>query len=453
VSPQVVVVGGGLAGITAALDCADAGADVTLLESRPRLGGATWSFQRDGAWFDNGQHVFLRCCREYLAFLDRLGVSDLVQLQDRLDLPVVSPVRGTARLCRSALPAPAHLAAALAGYRHLSWPERAKVGIAALALRRLDPAAPALDEQTFAAWLAAHRQSPGAIERLWDVICLPTVNLHATDASLALAAKVFRTGLLDDAGGADIGWSRVPLGALHGDAAERALAARGVEVVTHARVAAVRPQGPGGSIAIESDRNVVHADAAVVAVPNTVAARIVPDAAAPGGPSRWAALGSSPIVNVHVVYDRRVTDLTCAAVLDSPVQFVFDRTEQSGIRRGQCLGVSLSAAEGMIGARADALVARFTDELAKLFPVARRATVVQAVVTREHHATFRGVPGTGVLRPGARTAVPGLVLAGAWTATGWPATMEGAVRSGHTAARQALVEVDHGRPVPQEVVA
>jgi squalene-associated FAD-dependent desaturase len=455
----VVVVGGGLAGITAALDCADAGAAVTLLESRSRLGGATWSFQRDGVWFDNGQHVFLRCCDEYRALLERLGVAGDVHLQDRFDLPVLRPHARAARLRRNRLPAPAHLVPSLLAYRHLSWHERATAGRAALAMRRLDPADAALDEQTFGSWLAAHGQSPASVARLWDLICVPTLNLPAAEASLALAAKVFRTGLLDDASGSDLGWARVPLGALHADAATRALAERGVDVVPRVHALEVSRRRGTTGFAVRTERGAWHADAAVVAVPNRVAAQLVPEAAAPGAPRGWAALGASPIVNVQVVYDRRVTDLPCAAAVDSPVQFVFDRTEPAGLRRGQSLGVSISAADAIVGVRADALIARFTAELATLFPAARRANVLDAVVTREQAATFRGVPGTARLRPRAQTAWPGLALAGAWTATGWPATMEGAVRSGHAASRVALLEAGGARrgvdadEDPEEVVA
>ncbi|HEX7094855.1 MAG TPA: FAD-dependent oxidoreductase, partial [Acidimicrobiales bacterium] len=269
-APTVAVVGGGLAGITAALDAADGGARVVLFERRRHLGGATWSFRRNGAWFDNGQHVFLRCCTEYRALLSRLGVDDQVQLQPRMDVPVLSPDGTTSRLRRDPLPTPLHLARSLLAYRHLRLRERLRLAGPALALQRVDLDDPDLDRRAFGKWLAAHGQSPRSVTALWDLICLPTVNLHADDASLALAAKVFQTGLLTEPGGADIGWSRVPLGRLHGDAAAKALATRGVEVRTGARVSAVDRGGDGFVVRGESD---VRADAVVLAVPHTDVAR------------------------------------------------------------------------------------------------------------------------------------------------------------------------------------
>ena len=167
---RVAIVGGGLAGITAALDCAAAGARVTLLEVRPQLGGAAYSFERDGLRLDNGQHVFLRCCTAYTALLDRLGSRALTTMQPRLDIPVLAPGGRVARLRRSGLPAPLHLGGALARYSHLTPADRARAVRAALALRRLDPEDPRLDQRTFGAWLSEHGQRPAAVEALWDLI-------------------------------------------------------------------------------------------------------------------------------------------------------------------------------------------------------------------------------------------------------------------------------------------
>jgi uncharacterized protein with NAD-binding domain and iron-sulfur cluster len=154
------------------------------------------------------------------------------------------------------------------------------------------------------------------------------------------------------------------------------------------------------------------------------------------------------VVDVHLVLDRRVTDLAFAAVVDSPVQFVFDRTESSGAQRGQVLAVSLSAADAHLATRPEQLVTLMTDALAELHPGIRHATVLDAVVMKERSATFRAVPGARAHRPGTVTRIPGLFLAGTWTATGWPATMEGAVRSGTTAAQVAL-----RLPATEKVVA
>lgn len=424
----VAVIGGGLAGITAALRCADAGARVTLFESRPRLGGLTHSFRRGELDVDNGQHVFLRCCTAYLALIERLGVTGSVTVQRRLAIPVVAPGRPPALLRRDALPAPLHLARSLLGYAPLSLAERLSFVRAALALRRLDPGAAATDEQSFGAWLAAHGQSRRAIDAMWDLVGVATLNATADHASLALAAQVFQTGLLTSASAADIGWSLVPLGELHGAAGVFAMSEAGVEVRTSAKVGTVRPAGAGWQV------DGRPFDQVISAVPPDVAARILPPGVLPPG----GGLGTSPIVNVHVVYDRQVLDRPFVAAIDSPAQWIFDRTAQSGLTDGQYIAISLSAADAFIDEPVAALRTWMLPALEELLPATRGAVVRDFFVTRERQATFRPDPGVNRLRPPAATALRGLWLAGAWTATGWPATMEGAVRSGDTAAAGVL---------------
>ncbi|MFI0774385.1 hydroxysqualene dehydroxylase HpnE [Streptomyces sp. NPDC021212] len=451
-----VVIGGGLAGTTAALALADAGVRVTLLEGRPRLGGLAFSFRRPSPagelTVDNGQHVHLRCCTAYQWFLDRVGATALAPLQGRLDVPVVDaaarPGRRLGRLRRTGLPVPLHLAASLATYPHLSLAERAGVGRAALALGRLDPLDPALDAEDFAGWLRRHGQSPRAVEALWDLVGVATLNATAEDASLGLAAMVFKTGLLSEAGAADIGWARAPLGELHDTLARAALDAAGVTTELRTRVTAVT--AAGGRWTAHTDRGPLHepVDTVVLAVPQRDAHALLPDGAL-DDPDRLLRIGTAPILNLHVVYDRTVLRRPFFAALGSPVQWVFDRTDASGLRDApgagdsQYLAVSQSAARDDIDRPVAELRARYLPELERLLPAARGARVRDFFVTRERTATFAPVPGVGRLRPDAPTNAPGLYLAGSWTATGWPATMEGAVRSGLTAARAALSD---GRP-------
>ena len=466
---RVVVVGGGLAGITAAIALAESGADVTLLEARPRLGGATCSFHRDGLIVDTGQHVFLGCCSAYRGLLAKLGMTEHAPLQDRFDVTVLAPGRSAsqprrARLRRTALPGPLHMLPALGRYPFLSWAERAQVARPALAMRRVDPAAPAADTERFGDWLAARGQSERARRALWDLFSVSALNIAGDDASLALAATVVKTGLLGKNNAADIGVAALPLGELHGDAAATLLAKLGAQVTLGTKVSAIESGAiEGGAIeggAIESgaieggateaegraarfrvrlgrgEDADLAADAVVLAVPHEKAAPLIPpDALPPGTVTGWAGLGASPIVNVHVIYDRPVTSLPFAAAIDSPVQWVFDRTRISGMDRpGQYLAISLSAADEYADMPAARLREQFVPALAELFPAARDARVTEFFVTRERRATFRQAPGSGALRPKAATRRPGLVLAGAWTDTGWPDTMEGAVRSGLAAA-------------------
>ncbi|MGD0942738.1 MAG: hydroxysqualene dehydroxylase HpnE [Acidimicrobiales bacterium] len=437
---RIGVVGGGLAGMAAALCAADAGAEVVLFERRPVLGGLTSSIQRNGLSFDNGQHVFLRCCTAYRGFVDRIGANDKVFLQSRLDVPVLAPDGTRASIKRTALPAPLHLAGSLGRYSHLSLRERVRLGRPALVLGRLDPDDPSLDNVSFGDWLKSQGQSERAVERLWNLIALPTINLPAGEASLALATKVFRVGLLDRSDAGDIGWSAVPLAELHGALTARALEATGVETLLGSAVSAVSRSTAGAFTLRAGERSEV-VDAVVVATPLRVAAAL-------GAFEREAdleRLGASPIVNVHLVLDRKVTELPLAACVGSPVQFVFDRTVSSGLKSGQCLAISLSAADGYIARGSSELVSAFLEALRELFPPARHAQLLDALVTRERAATFRAAPGTRALRPQTRTGVPGVFLAGAWCDTGWPATMEGAVRSGQQAASQALALVSGTR--------
>jgi squalene-associated FAD-dependent desaturase len=446
---RVVVVGGGLAGITAAIALRDAGLDVTLLESRPWLGGAASSFTRGDLTIDTGQHVFLRCCASYQALLARLGVSGSVTIQDRFDVTVLGP-GGRARLRRTALPSPLHLAGALARYPLLSLRERAAVARAALAFRRTGQDTAGLDACTLGDWLAARGQGERARRRLWDLFIVSALNIAGDEASVPLAATVIRTALLGASDAADIGVAAVPLGHLHGDAPAGLLATLGARVCLSARVAEIERQADGGFLVGRTGRaagadaantdDPVPADGVVLAVPPGQAARL----GAAAGIERaadWDGLGYSPIVNVHVVYDRPVTDLPFAAGVDSPVQWVFDKTRNAGLQSGQYLAVSLSAADDYVDVPAATLRAEFLPALERLFPAAAGAQVTDFFVTRERRATFRQAPGCGALRPGAATSVPGLVLAGSWTDTGWPDTMEGAVRSGHNAAHELIREL------------
>jgi hydroxysqualene dehydroxylase len=439
---RVVVIGGGLAGIAAALDCAAAGARVTLLEVRRRLGGAAYSFEREGMRLDNGQHVFLRCCAAYRGLLARLGSELHVSIQPRLEIPVLSPGRATVTLRRGSLPPPLHLAGALARYSHLTRRQRLRAALAARALTRLDPSDTALDRLTFGEWLEQHGQNRHALAVLWDLIALPTLNLPAEQASLALGAFVFRTGLLSSADAGDIGFHEGTLAKTISEPAERSLAGAGVEVRLGVR--AERLGQVAGGFEVQAGEDGFSAESVIVALPHARAGALV-EPLLPQTAQAIAQIGSSPIVNLHVVYDRLACEQPFAAGVNTPVQYLFDRTVAAGAPAGcQYLAVSLSGAEREMQMSVDALRERYLPALQALLPRARGAKVESFLATREHAATFRAAPGVGRLRPNARTSVEGLVLAGSWTNTGWPATLEGAVLSGHAAAAVALATLDLG---------
>lgn len=445
---RTVVIGGGLSGISAAIRLAERGMQVTLLEARPRLGGATYSFTRalrgarEEIVVDTGQHVLLRCYTAYRQLLRRLGTEQHVRIQERFAVPVLAPGGKRHALRRSGLPAPAHLAGALLQYGALNRTDRIRAARAAMALRRLDADDPALDARSFGWWLRDHGQTPATITRLWEPFAIAALNVTPDVASLALAVRVFRSGLLDAATAGDIGIPGVPLSTLHGEAAASTLASLGASVHTGVRVRAIEPDPAGFEVASDSGRHT--ADQVVLAVPHGQAADLVPAAAAPER-DRWQKLGTSPIVNVHLLFAEPVTDLDFFAAIDSRIPWAFDRTAPSGLSDGQYLACSLSAADAELARPTRELIGQARDALGELLPPSRGAELRDAFVTREPRATFRGGPGSAELRPSTRTRLPGLVLAGAWTATGWPDTMEGACRSGMSAA-DAVLAGTHENP-------
>jgi phytoene dehydrogenase-like protein len=274
------------------------------------------------------------------------------------------------------------------------------------------------------------------------------VNLPAAEASLALAAKVFKTGLLEAADAADVGYAALPLARVHAEPAEATLEKLGAVVHKRARVQRIEssPAGAVTGLVVAGER--VACDALVLAAPHDDAAKLLPDSSGLD-PAAIGKLGSSPIVNLHTVWDRAVLPHAFAATIGSPLEWLFDRTEASGLERGQYLAVSLSAADRWIGKSSESLRAVFEPAFRALLPAARDARLERFFVTFEPNATFRGAPGTAALRARPQTRVTGLYLAGAWTDTGWPATMEGAVRSGIAAARAALVGLGRSQGLPE----
>ncbi len=446
---RVAVIGGGLAGIAAALDCRRAGAEVILAEVRPRLGGAAYSVDRDGLTVDNGQHVFLHCCSAYRSLLRELGSEGRVRLQRRLEIPVLRPGGRPLLLRRAGLPPPAHLAGALLRFNAIPLSQRLRAAFAMRALGRLRTADPAVDRRALGSFLEEHGQSEQTIAALWDLIALPTLNVRAPEASLALGAFVFQKGLMESMEGGDVGFHERPLGETIGEPALRRLHREGVDVRLRWRAERVRPDERAGfevhGTSGGRDEQ-IDCDAVIVALPHLRAAELLPEQMAPLA-AQVRQIGVSPIVNLHVVYDRRVLDMPFAASIESPVQYLFDRTEAGGAPSGtQYVAISLSGADREMASSVDELRSRYLPAIADLLPPARGARVERFMVTREHAATFRAAPGVGELRPEQRTDLPGFALAGAWTATGWPATLESAVLSGHAAA--AAVLQDLGAPMP-----
>ena len=396
---RVTVVGGGLAGLAAALDLVDAGADVTLHEARPTLGGAVQTLpEREGDPQpppDNGQHIALGCFTEYLRFLERVGERESV-LRKRLALPVLdeqSRVSSIAPLT-------------LLGYAHIPMRDRLRLPLTLVRLR----AAQSQPGETFGDVLRRVGETDVAIDRFWDVFIRPALNLPTDEVDADAGLFTVRTALLGRRRNSDLVLPLKPLGWMHGDAAGRAL---GDRVRLDERIESLDD---------------LDADAVVVAVPPAESARLLGEAD-PG-------LESSPIVSVHLLFDRPILKTPIAALLASDAHWVFDRGALTGHRPeagGQYLTVVSSGAPELLDVRGRGLVDRIAGELTeRLGP----ADLRWSRVSREPYATIALRP--GVVRPGVRTERANVVRAGAWTDTGWPATMESAVRSGRAAAQRLL---------------
>jgi squalene-associated FAD-dependent desaturase len=454
---KVVVVGGGLAGISAAIELAEAGLPVCLVEARPWLGGATCSFGRRGLTVDNGQHIFFRSWSAYRDLLTKLGTAEFASIQDELELMVLAE-DGQAVLRRSSLPPPLHLVGSLARYRLLSPGERLMLLPAVVGLRKAAARTGAAagggapGDAGFADWLARHGQGERARRMFWEVLSVPALNTEADQADPALAGSLLTSLGLAARDSADIGISSVPLSQLHSRPAATQLSRLGAQVRLCRRVTAIRP-GPGGyAVQIESDQDAVSEDqlpferdepelvpaaAVVLAIPPWDAARLAPAELA-GDAAGWARLDASPIVSLHVIYGGSVTGLRFAATAGLPVRWIVDKTDASGLRSGQYLAASIPAADKYVDTPAGGLREEFLPLLGRLFPAAETAKVEDFFVTRERRATVRQTRAASAFRPSQETSLPGFAVAGAWTDTGVPDTMEGAVRSGRLAARAVI---------------
>ena len=448
---KIAVIGAGLAGLTAALDLAEAGRCVVLIERRPFAGGKAFSFEDPGtgAELDNGQHITMRCCTALDALLERIGLAGFAAYQDGLRVPVFSPATGRwgeisvsrpallQRLLRRSrpVPAPFHLAASVARYPHLSAGEKARLGFALRAMRR-DRGGEEEDEISFADWLRGHRQSERVIANFWDLIIRPTCNDVSADVSAAQALQVFRDGFLADPAAADIGLFRGGLSRI-AEAALARFADHGGEAKLGWRVRALVIED-GRAAAIDGGRGErIKIDAAVLALPPNAALQVLPEEWRDRTPfDALAQFSYSPIVNIHMHWDRQIMPEPFAAVLDENVQFAFNRTllTDGDPTEGQQISCSLSAAHKQAGRTQKEIANAAANGLRQVWPAAREARLLNWRVVVEREATFRPLPGIQRHRIGPATPIPNLALAGAWTDTGWPATLESAVRSGHAAA-------------------
>ena len=437
---KVIVLGGGLAGLSAARRLLEHGYEVTLVEKRPFLGGRAFSFRdgNEGVEVDNGQHVFLGCCSYYIDFLKATSAVERAYLQKSLRTEVVLNGR-SAVLSSVPVLGPLHLLPSLLRYPHIGFKDKllALYGLLRVKLTDRSKSSADLDKETGYAWLKRHGQTERAIANLWNLFILPALNDDVRDVSADMALMLFQEALLKRPADAAIGLSRVGLTSLNGEPAQRLLEDKGATLILGKAVRSVMAEDGRVSGVELPDGHVLRGDAYVSALPFEVLLDILPGELAEdpffAGPSE---LTSSPIVGIHIWYDRPIMDRDFVAFLGSPVQWVFNKSLIQGDNAsgGQYVCISLSGAWRYIDTPKEKLTEVFTEEMAGLFPRAREARVERCLVVKERHATFRSVPGAAGRRPPQVTPVPNLFLAGEWTDTGWPSTMEGAVRSGVFAA-------------------
>jgi squalene-associated FAD-dependent desaturase len=444
VRPHVVVVGGGLAGLAAAAALASADVRVTVLEARRRAGGRAASFEDPvaGGLVDACQHVAMGCCTNFLDLCRQAGLDDTLR-RDRT-LWFIGPDGDRAACTPSRiLPAPLHLAPLLLGMRHFSFREKAALGLGMLKLARYRERAggdPQPAVSTALTWLESAGQPERVIRLFWQPVLESALGESIGLVSTAAARKVAVDAFLAHRDAADMFVPTEPLGKLFGDRLVAWLEGRGATVETAKSVTAIERDAAGRAIAVLHGDGRTACDAAIIALPWRQAARVVPDIV-PAADERFA---GSPITAVHLWFDRDCIDLPHAVLVSRVSQWVFRPDAAEGRQPGYCQ-VVISASRGLLGGDRGRLLETVVAELREIFPAAREARLLDSRIVTDPTAVLSVRPGVEAVRPPSRTRVPNLLLAGDWTATGWPSTMEGAVRSGRLAAEAAAERL--GRPI------
>jgi squalene-associated FAD-dependent desaturase len=425
---RVVVVGGGLAGMAAAVALESRGCQVTLLEARKTLGGRAGSFEdpQTGEILDNCQHVLLGCCTNLLDFYGRSGVADHIRWDDTMHF--VDPRGQVYRLAATAgLPAPLHLAASFVRFGALSLGQRFSLSLAMLNLLRLGKSGRMrLSDVTFGQWLKDHHQGDELIDILYELILVSALNEDCRETSAMYAIQVFQEALLDNAGGYRMGTPACPLGKLY-----EGLPCRDVRLgcrMTGLRFSGSRATG------VEMGGESIDADAVLLAVNHHAMQKWIPEelARTDGRFAGLEQLQSVPILGAHLWFDRPVMTLPHAALIGGPLQWLFRKDGEGRVLHGV-----ISAARDWTQRSREESLELFVEQIHRQFPQAKEAKLERGVIVIEKRATFSPRPGVDKLRPTQAPpagGIAGLFLAGDYTLTGWPATMEGAVRSGYLAA-------------------
>jgi squalene-associated FAD-dependent desaturase len=464
-SKNVIVIGGGLSGLAAGVALADAGCRVRLFEQRPYLGGRATSYVLpNGEHVDNCQHVTLGCCTNLEDFYKRVGAADKIKFFDRLVF--LDPQGMTGIMKADFLPAPVHMTGSFLFFAPLGYPDKLSIA-RALAVVLFAGGKPkdafAGEPISMLEWLRRRKQTATAVERFWRVVLVSALDeeLDRTDARFGI--DVFWKAFLANRTGYRMGVPSVPLAELY-DGCRTAIEKKGGEVILRSAVRSLRFENGVLKAAMFDGGMETSADAFVLAIPHDRLAELLPREIRLANPAldHLEKFKVSPITGVHLWFDREVTQEPFITLLDTHTQWIFNKTALYGTDAGskatgvipseardllspdagkaatQYLQLVISASYGLLKKSREEIIELCLKEVRQALPAARQAQLIKATVIKEAAATFSPEPGVDQWRPAQETKTPGLFLAGDWTATGWPATMEGAVRSGYLAAEAVL---------------
>lgn len=454
-SPRILIVGGGLAGLAAAVALTDRGFPCQLIESRPRLGGRASSFHdpTTGTEIDNCQHVTLGCCTNFRHFCETTGLAHYFHREP--ELYFAGPDGKINPFGSGGLPAPLHLTGAFAKLSYLTWSDKLALAKGLKALAK--PVNDADEAEPFSVWLKRHHQPDTVVQRFWFVVLVSALSESLDRISVKHARKVFVDAFLAHRDGWYVDIPTVPLERLYGGELTNWLTSRGTNIRTLTSAEELLLEGDRVAGIRTAAKETIPADEVVVALPFFRVRSIVPDALANRPEFADAEkLEAAPISSVHLWFDRPIMSLRHAVLVDKVSQWVFNRTligtghaTEVALPNSHYYQVVISASHDLKGQTKDSIEKLVVSELAAVWPEAAEANVLHSRHVTEHRAVFSPVPTIDQLRPLQQSSISNLQLAGDWTQTGWPATMEGAVRSGYLAAENVLRRLGRDEKVLQ----